>query len=312
MQNKLRIERYHPIGCGILRGRPVTAVADYSEAERPIGAGRRAKRSTTQFDTIARDAIQHFRAGDQFVTVDVEGLRVTLFVCYDLRFADEFWAAAPDTDAYLVVPAGATVPGYMFLPKSATGKQPAILYCHWHGGEYTTGKEELINGRKVFPIGMSPGPPNRGTTPTGKDALQELREAGALLFRMSQSGNWNSTVISNQQVALDWAAEQGIYVWLNLRELSKFSATDTTTPASLRDLVNTFKNHPGLGLWKNFDEAWWAGVSAADLQRGYDVIKQEDTNHPVVQTHAPRGTVADLQPYNVAADILALLRSLRP
>ncbi len=47
-------------------------------------------------------------------------------------------------------------------------------------------------------------------------------------------------------------------------------------------------------------------MSAADLQRGYDVIKQEDTNHPVVQTHAPRGTVADLQPYNVAADILAL------
>ncbi|GDX25824.1 hypothetical protein LBMAG12_01980 [Actinomycetes bacterium] len=30
------------------------------------------------------------RSGSDFVTVDVEGLRVTLFVCYDLRFADEF------------------------------------------------------------------------------------------------------------------------------------------------------------------------------------------------------------------------------
>jgi predicted amidohydrolase len=46
---------------------------------------------------------ERFAAGDRFVTVDVEGLRVTLFVCYDLRFADEFWATARDTDVYLVV-----------------------------------------------------------------------------------------------------------------------------------------------------------------------------------------------------------------
>jgi predicted amidohydrolase len=43
------------------------------------------------------------RAGTEFVTVDVDGLRCSLFVCYDLRFADEFWALAHDTDAYLVV-----------------------------------------------------------------------------------------------------------------------------------------------------------------------------------------------------------------
>ena len=28
---------------------------------------------------------------------------VSFFVCYDLRFADEFWALAPDTDCYVVV-----------------------------------------------------------------------------------------------------------------------------------------------------------------------------------------------------------------
>jgi predicted amidohydrolase len=43
-----------------------------------------------------------FRAGDQFTTVQVDDLRVTLFVCYDLRFADEFWGLAHDTDVYLV------------------------------------------------------------------------------------------------------------------------------------------------------------------------------------------------------------------
>jgi predicted amidohydrolase len=52
---------------------------------------------------------EHYRAGDQPLTVEVAGLRVTPFVCYDLRFADLFWAAAPDTDLYLV-PANWPVP----------------------------------------------------------------------------------------------------------------------------------------------------------------------------------------------------------
>jgi len=164
----------------------------------------------------------------------------------------------------------------------------------------------VLNGRKVFTIGLSPGPPNNSTTSWGTDALQELRDAGALLFRINQSSSWNSQLISTQQTALDWAAQHGMYCWVNLAELSEFASTDTNTPASLRNVVDTFRNHPALGLWKNYDEAWWSGVSASNLYNGYVVIKQEDTNHPVVQTHAPRGTIADLQPYNVAADVLAL------
>ncbi len=46
---------------------------------------------------------EHYAAGDLHVTVDIEGLRCTLFVCYDLRFADEFWGRAHTTDAYIVV-----------------------------------------------------------------------------------------------------------------------------------------------------------------------------------------------------------------
>lgn len=45
---------------------------------------------------------EHFAAGDRLVTVDVAGVRCSLFVCYDLRFADEFWSLALDTDCYLV------------------------------------------------------------------------------------------------------------------------------------------------------------------------------------------------------------------
>ncbi len=45
---------------------------------------------------------RHYNAGGERVTFEVEGLRVTPFVCYDLRFADEFWAKAEETDLYLV------------------------------------------------------------------------------------------------------------------------------------------------------------------------------------------------------------------
>jgi predicted amidohydrolase len=46
---------------------------------------------------------ERYAAGDRHLTVELDGLRVTLFVCYDLRFADEFWAVALDTDLYVVV-----------------------------------------------------------------------------------------------------------------------------------------------------------------------------------------------------------------
>jgi predicted amidohydrolase len=45
---------------------------------------------------------ERYAAGEEHLTVDVDGLRVSLFVCYDLRFADEFWALAPQTDLYVV------------------------------------------------------------------------------------------------------------------------------------------------------------------------------------------------------------------
>jgi predicted amidohydrolase len=44
----------------------------------------------------------HVRPGDELVTVNIDGLQCTLFVCYDLRFADEFWQVAHETDVYLV------------------------------------------------------------------------------------------------------------------------------------------------------------------------------------------------------------------
>ena len=177
------------------------------------------------------------------------------------------------------------------------------------GGSVVTvgaGNVMSINGKKVFPIGFSPGPPTGGLTDDGTDGLQELRNAGALFYRLNQTNNWNTQAITNQQAALDWAGQHGMFCLIDLSELSAFPATDTNTPVMLTNVVNTFKNHAALGVWENKKEAWFNGVFVADLQRGYNLIKQYDTNHPIEQTHAPRGVLTNLQPYNAAADILDL------
>jgi len=52
--------------------------------------------------TFAQEHL-HYEAGRELVTIEIDGLRATLFVCYDLRFANDFWDTAEKTDAYIVV-----------------------------------------------------------------------------------------------------------------------------------------------------------------------------------------------------------------
>jgi len=66
--------------------------------------------------------------------------------------------------------AGALVPGYILLPKSSTAKKaPAVLYCHWHGGEYDIGKEELFQAKHT-PEAPGPALARRGYVVLGVDA----------------------------------------------------------------------------------------------------------------------------------------------
>ena len=41
--------------------------------------------------------------GSDLLTVDIGGVRVSVLICYDLRFGDDFWALAAETDAYVVI-----------------------------------------------------------------------------------------------------------------------------------------------------------------------------------------------------------------
>lgn len=172
--------------------------------------------------------------------------------------------------------------------------------------EINADRVTVINGRKVFPIGLTQGPAVGALTPDGKNGLAELRSAGATFVRTGTHYAWNNEVIAAEQAWLDAVADVGMYTWTYLGETSTIAPGDTAKEAALRDVVNRFKSHRGLVFWKNYDEAAWAKTPVENLRRGYDIIRQEDPNHPVVQTHAPRLTVDELRPYNVATDMLNL------
>jgi dienelactone hydrolase len=65
--------------------------------------------------------------------------------------------------------AGSIVPGYLLLPKQIAGKLPAILYCHWHAGEYDLGKEELFQSKHT-PEPPGPALARRGYVVVAIDA----------------------------------------------------------------------------------------------------------------------------------------------
>jgi len=71
-------------------------------------------------------------------------------------------------------------------------------------------------------------------------------------------------------------------------------------------VIDRFKSHPGLLLWKNVDEPQWAKHPVEPMIRAYKLIRELDPNHPVGLTQAPRGTVEQLKPYSAAADVLLL------
>ena len=88
--------------CGSIPELPAGASKPYNTLLLAGPAGQQHRYRKIHPFSFAREH-EHYAAGDAHLTVDIEGLRCTLFVCYDLRFADEFWATAHTTDAYLVV-----------------------------------------------------------------------------------------------------------------------------------------------------------------------------------------------------------------
>ncbi|MGY2078483.1 nitrilase-related carbon-nitrogen hydrolase [Modestobacter sp. SYSU DS0657] len=98
---------------------------------------------------------ERFRSGTGPVTVQVGGLRVTPFICYDLRFANVFWDAAPVTDVYLVPanwPAARRQHWQTLLQARAIENQAYVVGCN-RVGTAGDGVEHAGDSRIVSPSG---------------------------------------------------------------------------------------------------------------------------------------------------------------
>ena len=98
---------------------------------------------------------ERFRAGEKPVTVQIGDLRVTPFVCYDLRFANVFWQAGPETDVYLVPanwPSTRRHHWQTLLLARAIENQAYVVGCN-RVGTAGDGTEHSGDSRIVSPMG---------------------------------------------------------------------------------------------------------------------------------------------------------------
>jgi hypothetical protein len=169
----------------------------------------------------------------------------------------------------------------------------------------------VAEGRKLFPIILSNGPPLGAKAPNGKDALAELAAGGAGLIRAGRPV-WAPESIDQQIAAerevLDAAAAHGLRCWLQLGNVPDLPARGFAAKEQLLNrIVGQLRDHPALGAWKGIDEPANPNrptrVPVAGLVRAYRTLHESDPDHPVVITQAPVGTVAQLAPYRPAFDI---------
>ena len=163
----------------------------------------------------------------------------------------------------------------------------------------------LLNGKPWFPIVFTPAPPPLGAKdPQGKDAVEVLAAGGVDGFRI----NGLDEPEREDECAkyLDWFAQHGVYGFPYLAKLSVFEDNAPDRPEHLRKVVERFKYHPALAVWKTEDEPAWGKVPVQGLMEAYKYLKQIDPDHPAWMVHAPRDTVELLREYCKACDITGL------
>jgi dienelactone hydrolase len=115
--------------------------------------------------------------------------------------------------------AGAIVPGYLLIPLIHPEKLPGILYCHWHGGEYEIGKEELF---RTNAVPAPPGPTlarrgyvvlaidsycfgeRNGKGPGGPDETGQAGELTASKFNLWLGRTLWGMIVRDDLMALDY------------------------------------------------------------------------------------------------------------
>jgi predicted amidohydrolase len=123
----------------------------------------------------------HYAAGEHLPTIEVEGLRVTVLICYDLRFPELFRARAADTDLFVVIanwPERRRHHWSSLLVARAIENQAYVLGVNRVGdgdGLHYTGDSAFIDPLGLV-HGAEPGSPARIVGGVSAQLVLEVRE----------------------------------------------------------------------------------------------------------------------------------------
>ena len=176
----------------------------------------------------------------------------------------------------------------------------------------------LLDGKPLFPIVLSPGPPLGSKTPWGTDALAEAAAAGVNVFRVGSGSEWTSADLAAVLAYDRAAANAGAYTWVNLHGYS-LATPGSEKDKALANVVRRVTSDSGgraIAFWKGRDEPWWAGFPPSVLQFAYCRVTSRGLaswcrgepplapDGPLwVTIQAPRGTAADLANFSPVTDV---------
>jgi dienelactone hydrolase len=195
--------------------------------------------------------------------------------------------------------AGATVPGYILVPKGTAAKAPAILFCHWHGGEYPIGKEELFQSRHT-PEAPGPRLAERGFVVLGIDAYCFGERNG------KGPGGANETGGDGEQSASKFNLWLGRTLWgMMLRD--DLMALDYLASRPEVDPIRIGVTGISMGATRSWwlmalDERIKTGVAVACLTRYQNLIQ-----HEALKAHGIYYFVPDLLTHFDTEAIVALI-----
>ena len=176
------------------------------------------------------------------------------------------------------------MPGYVFLPKGVSGKSPAILYCHWHGGQYDIGKDELLRTNAV-PVPPGPALAKRGYVVLGVDAYCFGERNGQGPGGLAEKGGAGEMTASKFNL---WA---GRSLWgMILRD--DLMALDYLASRKEVDAARIGVTGISMGATRTWwlaalDERLRAGVAVACMTRYADLIRIEGLKYHGIYYFVP-------------------------
>jgi hypothetical protein len=167
----------------------------------------------------------------------------------------------------------------------------------------------VMDGRKIFPIVLSKGPPAEG--------FAEVAAAGVNFVKVGPPRDWTDEGLAQAIVENRAAAAARLHTWINLSSFAQMRPGRWREPL-LRHVIGTLKSDPSataIGMWKGADEPWKYRMHPASLRFAYCLATGRgsrewcagrapvDRDHLWVTVQAPRAGVWSLAPYSAVTDV---------